>query len=431
MAGKSGVSHFTAVDTFEFFLERADPMNPIQRLLLPETVICGFNALEQLGALAAAMGSRALLVGDPVMEKLGVVQRCEQLLRASSISSASYTGVDQEPTDEHLEAGLRLCREQACDLIVAVGGGSCLDTAKAVAVMAVNDGYIGDYAGGRRSFSRKPLPLIAIPTTAGTGSEVTKVTVIINSATQEKMMIAQPELMPRAALIDPALALSCPPGITAATGMDALCHAVEAYLSRKANPFTDALALKAVQHISGHLLRSYRDGGDRIAREQMMIGAMLAGAAFSNASVALVHGMSRPIGAQFHVPHGISNAMLFPAVLEYSRDDTVQRLADIGRIMRPALDGIAGIALTDDGQWADAAIAEIKRLCIAMNIPNLKNWGIAREAYLNMLPRMAEDALKSGSPANHPKVPEREEIIELYQQCYEYNFNGSEGEVKE
>ncbi|MDF2958659.1 MAG: alcohol dehydrogenase [Paenibacillus sp.] len=401
-------------------------MKILQRLLLPETVICGINAFEQLGTLAADMGSKALIISDPVMQKLGIVQRCEQLLQAASVTSVSYTGVDSEPTDKHVEEGLDMCREHDCRFIVAVGGGSCLDTAKAVAVMMNNEGFIGDYAGGKRLFDKKPLPLIAVPTTAGTGSEVTKVTVITNSATHEKIMISQPELLPRVALVDPLLSLSCPPGTTAATGIDALCHAVEAYLSRKANPVTDSLALAAVKDISANILRAYENGDDVNAREKMMTGAMIAGAAFSNASVALVHGMSRPIGAQFHVPHGISNAMLFPAVLEYTKNDALPRLADVGQMMRPEL---TNERLTDR-QWADVVITEIKRLCTAMKIPNLKNWGIKREAFLYALPRMADDAIKSGSPANNPTIPDHAEIIQLYKLCYDYDFSGSKGEVK-
>ncbi|MFD0677748.1 MULTISPECIES: iron-containing alcohol dehydrogenase [unclassified Paenibacillus] len=400
-------------------------MNILHRLFLPETVVNGSNSFDQLGKWASVMGSKALIISDPVMKKLGIVERCEQLLQSASVSSVSYTGVDTEPTDKHVDEGLSRCREHECHFIVAVGGGSCLDTAKAVAVMMHNDGYIGDYAGGKRMFDHKALPLIAIPTTAGTGSEVTKVTVITNSVTNEKMMISQPELLPQIALIDPLLTLTCPPGTTAATGVDALCHAVEAYLSRKANPVTDALALSAVSDISANILRAYEHGDDVAAREKMMTGAMIAGAAFSNASVALVHGMSRPIGAQFHVPHGISNAMLFPAVLEYSKKDALPRLADIGRIMLPVLT----VEQLTDEQWADAVIKEIKRLCTAMQIPNLKNWGIEREVFLNALPRMADDALKSGSPANNPTIPVHAEIVELYKLCYEYDFSGSKGDV--
>ncbi|TDG00684.1 iron-containing alcohol dehydrogenase [Paenibacillus piri] len=394
-------------------------MNLFNRLLLPETIVCGAHAFERLGACAAGMGSKALIISDPVMEKLGLVRRCAQLLEAASIASASYTGVDTEPTDRHVAEGLERCREQACRFIVAVGGGSCLDTAKAVAVMVNNDGYIGDYAGGKRRFEQPPLPLIAIPTTAGTGSEVTKVTVITSTATDEKMMIAQPELLPHTALVDPLLTVSCPPATTAATGIDALCHAVEAYLSRKANPLTDALALAAARDLSANMLRAYEHGGDLAAREKMMTGAMIAGAAFSNASVALVHGMSRPIGAQFHVPHGISNAMLFAAVLEFSLRDALPRLAELGRAMLPELTA----ERPTEAQWAAAVIAEIKRLCKAMQIPNLRQWGIEREAFLRALPRMADDAIKSGSPANNPTIPDRTEIIELYKRCYDYDFN--------
>ncbi|WP_248927260.1 iron-containing alcohol dehydrogenase [Paenibacillus hamazuiensis] len=389
----------------------------IHQLLMPEKVIYGQGALAELGTAASAYGTKALIISDPIMLKSGVVEQCAASLQTAAIPSAVYTGVLSEPTHLYVEEALAACRENGCDLIVAVGGGSCLDTAKAVAVMMRNGGFIGDYR--RQRFMHAPLPLMAIPTTGGTGSEMTKVAVITDTRNDEKMMISQPELLPRVAIVDPLLTLSCPPHVTAATGIDALTHAVEAYLSRKAHPVTDALALSAVRHISGHLLRAYRGGSDVEARSHMMIGSMLAGAAFSNASVALVHGMSRPIGALFHVPHGISNAMLFPAVLEYSMPEAQGRLADIGKVMNPGL----GASALSDAEWANAVIRQIKQWCVEMNVPNLGQWGIDRKRFDGLLGKMAADAIASGSPANHPKVPGAEEIVKLYRVCYEYDFN--------
>ncbi|TVY11062.1 iron-containing alcohol dehydrogenase [Paenibacillus cremeus] len=391
----------------------------VHQLLLPEKVVYGPDALLELGALAAAYGSKALIVTDQVMLQSGVADRCVQLLKSASIDSSVYAGVLSEPTHSYVDEGLAQCAEHTCDLIIAIGGGSCLDTAKAIAVMSRNDGFIGDYR--KKRFANAPLPLIAIPTTAGTGSEVTKVTVITDTRTDEKMMIAQPELLPRVALVDPLLTLSCPPHVTAATGIDALSHAVEAYLSRKAHPVTDALALSAVKLISANLLTAYRDGSDVQARAQMITGAMLAGAAFSNASVALVHGMSRPIGALFHVPHGISNAMLLPAVLEYSQAETVNRLAEIGRAMRPDL---LSSGLSEEA-WADTVIRQIKWWCVQMQIPNLQRWGIDQQRFEAVLEKMAADAIVSGSPANHPKIPDAEDIMRLYRICYTYDFHSN------
>jgi alcohol dehydrogenase class IV len=386
------------------------------QLMMPGQIVYGQGVLAELGQLASGLGKKALIISDPMMEQIGVVARCQSLLNASSLPFATFTGIPSEPTDEYVNQGLELCRQEQCDFIITVGGGSCIDTAKAVAVMMTNDGYIGDYRGGHR-FANAPLPLIAIPTTAGTGSEVTKVTVIIDTVNDVKMMISQPELMPRIAIVDPLLTLSCPPHVTAATGVDALCHAVEAYLSRKAHPLTDTLALGAISRIIKYLPAAYENGTDVTAREHMAIGSMMAGSAFSNASVTLVHGMSRPIGALFHVPHGISNAMLLSAVLEFTRPAAESKMAEISRSLWPYL------LEQTDAALADAFISEIKRLCRLLNIPNLRDWGIAAGPFTEVLPKMAADAILSGSPGNNQRVPTEQELIKLYEQCYDYNMN--------
>jgi alcohol dehydrogenase class IV len=383
-------------------------------LFVPQKVIYGSGTARQLGAEAKLLGRKALVVSDPVMEKSGLVAEHDRILREAGIEAAVYTGVASEPTDQYVEQGLALCREHGCDLVVAIGGGSCIDTAKAVAVMMTNEGYIGDYMGAQARFGHPALPLIAVPTTAGTGSEVTKVTVITDTRRHIKMMISQPELLPRIAIVDPLLTRSCPPHVTAATGVDALCHAIEAYLSRRAHPVTDSLALGAMSRLAGNLVAAYRDGNEIGAREQTATGSMMAGMAFSNASVALVHGMSRPIGALFHIPHGVSNAMLLPAVLEFTRDSAIERLADIGKLISPTAE-----AASIEG-WADAAIGEVKRLCRTLNIPNLRSWGVDREKFAASLAKMADDAIASGSPDNNPRIPTHSEIITLYERCYDY-----------
>src|SRR5690606_35707932 len=209
---------------------------------------------------------------------------------------------------------------------------------------------------GRKLADQRPVPHIAIPTTAGTGAEATDATVITNTTTQVKMMIKQPALMPEAAIVDPLLTLSTPEKVTAATGVDALSHAIEAYISKKAHPMTDMLALSAIRLIAANLQRAYDNSEDLEAKEAMSLAALQAGMACSNASVCLVHGMSRPIGALFHVPHGFSNAMLLPAVLEYSKDACVERLADIGRIFSP------GEEMTNE-EAAERTVQSVKELC--------------------------------------------------------------------
>ncbi|MCP8967073.1 iron-containing alcohol dehydrogenase [Ectobacillus ponti] len=387
------------------------------QLLMPGRVLYGKDSFTEVGNVARSFGSKVLIVSDPIMEKIGNVARCEQLIHEAGLSSAKYTGVDTEPTDIHVQEALDVCRQEACDVIVAVGGGSCLDTAKAVAVLMTNGGHIRDYASNQKLFAEKALPLIAVPTTAGTGSEVTKVTVIIDTVYDVKMMLPQPELLPAAAIVDPVLTLSCPPSVTAATGVDALCHAIEAYISRRAQPVTDMFALQAIELLIGNLRKVYTDGNDLEARENMALGSMLAGVAFSNASVTLVHGMSRPIGAMFHVPHGVSNAMLLPAVLEFTKESALVRLAVIGRLIKPELQGQA------DADVAEAVIAEVKQLCQDLQIPNMKTWGIDKDRLEQVVEKMATDALASGSPGNNPRVPTHEEIVALYHVCYDYDFS--------
>ncbi|ABO67211.1 iron-containing alcohol dehydrogenase [Geobacillus thermodenitrificans] len=386
-------------------------------LLVPNRVIYGRDTFREVGRQAKALGTKALIVSDPVMENIGLVARCEQYLREAGLPLATYTRVDTEPTDVHVKEALDVCRSEQCDVIVAIGGGSSIDAAKAVAVMMTNEGTISDYVGNAKMFTKKPVPLIAIPTTAGTGSEVTKVTVIIDTKTDVKMMISQPALLPAVAIVDPLLTVSCPPSVTAATGVDALCHSIEAYISRRAHPVTDVLALSAIEAIIGHLRRAYENGQDIEAREKMAIAAMKAGMAFSNASVTLVHGMSRPIGALFHVPHGVSNAMLLPGVLEFTKESAIERLAVIARLINPQLKDVS------NAEAADALVEEVKQLCRDLHIPNMKTWGIDKTAFDKAVDKMAADALASGSPSNNPRVPTHEEIVALYHICYDYRYD--------
>ena len=383
---------------------------------MPEAVIYGQGALSKLGKYAAQYGSKALLISDQVMVSLGHADKCRVLLSEAGMDSAGYLEVNTEPTDRHVAEALDICLEEGCDVIVSIGGGSCIDTAKAISVLASNGGYIGEYMGGRKIIENPPLPHISIPTTAGTGSEVTNATIITNPKEDIKMMIKADGFLPKAAIVDPQLTLSTPAHVTAATGIDALCHAIEALMSKKSQPLTRTLALSAITGISGNLRKAYENGDDAEAREKMAIASMEAGMAFTNASVALVHGMSRPIGALFHVPHGISNAMLLPAVLEFTKQEAEDALAEAGRIFSPELMGASA------EQYAEAAIASIKELCLDLGIPNMKTWGIDEKKFTESLDKMASDALASGSPANNPRVPDHQEIMDLYQTCYSYHF---------
>jgi len=382
----------------------------------PGTIIYGRDAFEEVGVYAKKLGTKALIVSDPIMDSLGFVNQCKSLLTANGLEAVSYLGVTTEPVDTYVAEGLEILLSEQCDVIISVGGGSCIDTAKAIAVVATNGGYIGDYMKMAKIAEQAPIPHIAVPTTAGTGSEATDATVITNTTNDVKMMIKQAAFMPPVAIVDPMLTITSPPAITAATGIDALSHAIESYLSRLAHPYSNVLALSAMDLIIHNMLKVYEHGDDIDAREAMSLGSMQAGLSFSNASVALVHGMSRPIGALFHVPHGISNAMLLPAVLEFTKDACVERLADIGQFFNK--DGQCGT----QEELATLAIESIKELCKKMGIGNLRQWGIEEEAFYAAIPKMATDAIASGSPGNNPKVPTQDELMELYKIAYHYEF---------
>ena len=273
--------------------------------------------------------------------------------------------------------------------------------------MATYGGNISDYKFPF-IFDKKSIPIIAIPTTAGTGSEVTKFTIITDEKTDEKMLCVGQGFLPSAAIIDYELSLSVPPRITADTGIDALTHAIEAYVSKKANLFSDTQATSAMKLIFPNLRSVFFNGNDRKAREEVMMGSTLAGMAFSNASVALVHGMSRPIGANYHVPHGLSNAMLLPTVTSFSISGSISKYANCSRIM-----GIANINDADDIS-NEKLIKELYELNKDLNVPSPKEYGIKKEDFVNKLDTLAKQAIDSGSPLNNPVVPSHDQIKELY-----------------
>ena len=391
-------------------------LQEVSEFRMPKSVLYGRNSLEKLGEQSKKLGKRAFIVTDTNMEKLGYVEKCMQQLNKKGITVSTYNKVDAEPTNIHVLEALSLCKEEKCDFIIGIGGGSCIDAAKAVAVLYTNGGEVEDYVQKDIKIENNPLPLIAIPTTSGTGSEVTSVAVITNKKTDVKMMMKHPSFIPKVAIIDPVLTSSLPPQITAATGIDALCHAIEAYISKFSQPLTDVLALSAIESIMKYLRIAYEDGRNMEAREAMMIASLQAGIAFSNASVTLVHGMSRPVGALFHVPHGISNAILLPTVLEFTKTSAMKRLAKIGRSLNKDLYS------NSDEEVADYTLGEIKKLCFDLRIPNLKEYGIDEIEFENAISKMASDAIESGSPANNPRVPSYDEIKELYRECFNYKY---------
>jgi len=381
-------------------------------ITMPRLMSVGGGALAELPALMARLGLKhPLVVTDPYIARCGILDGATWLLDKAQIPFTVFSDTVSDPTTEVIDTGVAILRDGDFDSLVAIGGGSSIDTAKGMSVLFANGGSMRDWKVPAEIPQLGP-PLIAIPTTAGTGSEVTRFTVVTDTETDEKMLIAGLACCPAAAIVDYELTLSMPYRLTADTGIDSLTHAIEAYVSRRASPFTDGLAKNAMGLIARQIRSACAEPDNRAAREAMMLGATTAGMAFSNASVALVHGMSRPIGAFFHVPHGLSNAMLLPEITAFSAPAALERYADCARAM--------GVA--EEGEGSQAAVArlvdELRHLNDDLKVPSPQAYGIERGRYDELLPVMASQALASGSPANNPRIPSADEIIDLYRRVY-------------
>lgn len=387
------------------------------RILLPRIMQVGAGASKETPQVLAALGCNCpLIITDPMMVTLGYAESLSQLLKDASIPHAIFSDTVPEPTEDSITAGVETVKAgydatTPFDSIIALGGGSPIDSAKAISILGKFGGQMRDYKFPR-DVSEEGLPVIAIPTTAGTGSEVTRFTIITDDKVDEKMLCVGLGFMPAAALVDYELTLSVPARVTADTGIDALTHAMEAYVSAKANPYSDQQALAAMRLIGPNLRNAYFEPHNHPAREAMMLGSTLAGIAFSAASVALVHGMSRPIGAFFHVPHGMSNAMLLPTITAFSIPAAVSRYADCARAM-----GVAQAQDSDDVA-NEKLLTELRAINRELSVPSLAEFGVAEAEFFEIREKMAEQALASGSPNNNPRVPTVAEMVDLYEQVW-------------
>jgi alcohol dehydrogenase class IV len=381
-------------------------------LHLPQDLLIGGGTSDDLAEHVARIGiERPVVVSDRFLLEKGPAGPLVERLQAAGAAVAIFGDVQPDPTLANVDGALRALRDHEADGVVAIGGGSPMDTAKAAAVAFANDGDVRDYAG----YNQVPgpgLPLVAVPTTAGTGSEVTRVAVITDTDRDVKMMMLDGHLMARVAISDYKLTLSTPAALTSWVGVDSLTHAIEAYVSKKATVLTDMLALKAARLIGAHMRRVVSNPDDEEAREAMMLGATLAGAAFSNSSVALVHGMSRPIGAHFHLAHGLSNALLLPAVTRFSVAGAPDRYAAVAREM-----DLAGADDADDVA-CERLVEELEALNADLGIPSLSGADVDRDHFERVVQDMAQAALDSGSPGFNPQPATKEEIVGLYRQAY-------------
>ncbi len=380
------------------------------KFIMPKQIISGEHALQQSKEVIRTLGTKALVVSGKVMNRIGNVRIVTNLLDEIGIGWTVYDDITGEPDDVMIDGGVEAYKANGCDFLIAIGGGSPMDSMKAIGALITNPGKIADYMG--KEITNPLPPMVAIPTTAGTGSEATQFTIITDTKTSIKMLLKGTVLIPDVAIVDASFTVSSPKSVTNATGLDALTHAVEGYTSKKASPLTDVYAVDAVKRIFQYLPRAYENGEDMEAREEMILAALEAGVVINNSSVTLVHGMSRPIGANFHVPHGLSNAMLLKVCLTFALDGTYERFADLGRAIGAATEE------DDDETAAKAFLDAIIQLCETLEVPTLAEYGVDKEAFFEVMDKMAEDAIASGSPGNTRKTTTKEDVLRMYKELW-------------
>ncbi|MGL6123281.1 MAG: L-threonine dehydrogenase [Shewanella sp.] len=375
------------------------------KFFIPSVNVLGQGAVDDaIGDIKTLGFKHALIVTDKPLVKIGLVGEVAEKLGQNGITATIYDGVQPNPTVTNVEAGLALLKANKCDFVISLGGGSPHDCAKGIALVATNGGSIKDYEGLDQS-PKPQLPLVAINTTAGTASEMTRFCIITDEVRHIKMAIVDKHTTPLLSVNDPELMLKKPASLTAATGMDALTHAVEAYVSIAANPITDACAIKAIELIQANLVNAVENGQDINAREQMAYAQFLAGMAFNNASLGYVHAMAHQLGGFYDLPHGVCNALLLPHVQEYNAQVVPARLKDIAKAMGMDVSGMT------DEQGASAAIAAIKKLSVAVKIPeNLTLLGVKAED----IPTLADNALKDACGFTNPKQATHAEICQIF-----------------
>lgn len=372
---------------------------------IPTVTLLGPGSAKEVGKQAKNVGGKkALIVTDAGLHKMGVDQVIAGYLKESGIDAIVFPGAEPNPTDKNVHDGVKAYVDNKCDLIVSLGGGSSHDCAKGIGLVTAGGGNIRDYEGVDKS-TKAMTPLIAINTTAGTASEMTRFCIITNTDTHVKMAIVDWRCTPLVAIDDPKLMIGKPPALTAATGMDALTHAVEAYVSIAANPITDACAEKAIRLIAKWLRPAVANGTDLEARDNMAYAQYLAGMAFNNASLGYVHAMAHQLGGFYNLPHGVCNAVLLPHVCEFNLIATPDRFADIARFL-----GIDTQGLTDV-EAGEVAIDEIKKLSTSISIPaNLTELGV-KEKDLEV---MAGNAQKDACMLTNPRKATLTQVIDMF-----------------
>ena len=385
------------------------------RVCVPRYMQIGKGSLNQLPEILDIIGSvkSPLIVTDKQMVKFGYVKKLQEILLKAGLKSSVFDDTIPDPTDKVVLNGIDILKKNKNDAVIGFGGGSPIDTAKAIAVLSQYSKNIQDYKPPS-TFDKKGLPIIAIPTTAGTGSEVTHHSVIIDTKSNnfEKISCRGEGFVPIVSIVDYELTLSKPRRLTIDSAIDTLTHGIEAYVSKKATMFSDRMALDTIRLVQENIYAVDKDPKDLKAREGLMLAATLGGLAFSNASICLVHGMSRPLGSNFKVPHGLSNAMLLPTITEFSIDHAKSRYADCSRV--------GNFALPDDEDdiACEKLIKGLYKINDDFDVPSMKTFGINEKNFEEELENMATDAETSGAPNLNPRVPTVNEMVDLYGQAW-------------
>ena len=381
------------------------------RVCVPRYMQIGKGSLSQLPEILNIIGSvkSPLIVTDKQMVKFGYVKKLQEILLKAGLKSSVFDDTIPDPTDTVVLNGIDILKKNKNDAVIGFGGGSPIDTAKAIAVLSQYSKNIQDYKPPS-TFDKKGLPIIAIPTTAGTGSEVTHHSVIIDTKSNnfEKISCRGEGFVPILSIVDYELTLSKPRRLTIDSAIDTLTHGIEAYVSKKATMFSDRMALDTIRLVQENIYAVDKDPKDLKARESLMLAATLGGLAFSNASICLVHGMSRPLGSNFKVPHGLSNAMLLPTITEFSIDHAKSRYADCSRA------GNFASPTDEDNVACEKLIKGLYKLNNDFDVPSMRTFGIDEKNFEGELENMATDAEVSGAPNLNPRVPTVNEMVDLY-----------------
>lgn len=374
--------------------------------LLPTKIRYGAGSIQVLGEELKALNAKKIMViTDKGLSKSAVMEKLTSILKREAFCFIIYNEIEANPKDYNVEACAETARAENIDTLVAFGGGSPIDAAKAVAVLARQGGHVRDYQG-KGKIKDDCLPLLTIPTTAGTGSEVTFSSVITDTKEKFKFTIKSTSIAAKTAIIDPELTLTVPPMITAATGIDALTHAIEGYTANCTEPIAEAVGLYAVEYIASNIVEAVKNGGNLIARDNMMMGSLLGGLSFSHADVASVHCMAEALGSIYDAPHGMCNSILLPYVMEYNLSDAAYKYARIARAM--------GIEEKDDQKAAELGIAHIRKLSLEIGLPGMRSLNVNPDDF----ELLADMSVKNGSNGSNPREMTRESYIALFRKAY-------------